>query len=191
MGRQRLNPMPKYLTVVASTPEDAERRCAEMHRLARLTGGRPVRVDRLREAMTIADRVPPTPRDQWRKMRGEYSKEITPRREACAATVLMDVCRARGDILTTGNATRIVEQARQMLDQTRGISPQCRNIIEEARQIVDMLRRSSLPNDTLIEQECDIIKRAAAIIQGAATISDLDREYVNAVRTLRASGRVH
>lgn len=58
MARKRKFPRPRFLTTIADTASEAEVRRKELHKLGTPTGGRAYRVDRLREAMTIADQVP-------------------------------------------------------------------------------------------------------------------------------------
>ena len=191
MGRQRKHPTPSFLTVVADTPDDAEGRSLIVHRLAKPTGGRSVRVDRLREAMMIADRVPATPKDRWRRTRGKPGKKITPMRESNAAAMLMNVCADRGDILTIENATRIIEQARTIIDQARGISEQSRNVIEEAREIVAWVCRTSNLPSRLTKREREIVEQAKGILQQVNALRDLDRDLCRQIETLMTGAPVH
>jgi hypothetical protein len=183
MGRQRINPVPRFLTVVADTAAEAEDRNQELHQLAKPTGGRPVRVDRLREAMAIADQVPPTFRTGQRMKRGITRSAHIPRRERRAVAMLRDVCAARGDHLTEHNATRIIEQARVLIDRKRGISPGHRQAIEEAREVVEHNCFIS-PRDRLT------VIRAYKCLGRAPTISPWDRELLGSARRLLAGTTV-
>jgi hypothetical protein len=49
---------------------------------------------------------------------------------------LRDIWAARDDAVTKENATRVIEQARVIIDRTRGISTGDRKVIEAAREIV-------------------------------------------------------
>jgi len=180
MGRQRKHPTPEFLTVVAGSKEEALRRLQELHRLAQPTGGRPVRIDRLREAMNLADQIPPTPEKQCRKTRGTEKRQPTPRREARAAASLRDICAERGDHLTDDNATRVMEQAREIIDRGRGISDENRRAIEDARSIIKQALRAidTRRSPNLTEREIAIVKRAAEIIQQASEISQRDQEFL-------------
>lgn len=176
MGRERKFRSSRHLTVVAGTEEEAEHRLRELHQMARPTVGRPVRIDRLREAMAIGDDIPPTPEKEWRKVRRQRREEITPRREALAAERLTAICAARGDLLTISNATRIIEQARAIVDRTRGISPEDRKNIEGARRIIDMIHRVGGSLASMLAPELAIVRRASRSIRPALGISERDRE---------------
>jgi hypothetical protein len=183
MGRQRINPVPRFLTVVADTAAEAGDRNQELHQLAKPTGGRPVRVDRLREAMAIADQVPPTFRTGQQRKRGITRTAHTPRRERRAVAMLRDICAERGDDLTEHNATRIMEQARAIIDEKRGLTPGDRQAIEEAREIVEHNCVVS-PRDRLT------VIRAYKCLGRAPAISPWDRELLGSARQLLAGTTV-
>jgi hypothetical protein len=188
MGRQRRHERPRHFLVCAGTPEEAERRLDELLRLAKPALGAPVRIDRLREALAVADIVPPTPKDQRRKRRSKISEGIVPRREEHAATKIVDIFAARGDELTRQNATRIIEQAREIGDKARGISKDARKQIEAARDIIDDLRRTA---GQPIGQERSIIADAMAAMQSAQHLTEWDRALYAAAGKLIGRTVVH
>jgi hypothetical protein len=178
MARQRKHPSPRYFTTVADTAAEAEARNHELQQLAQPTGGRAVRVDRLREAMAIADQVPPIPQKDRRRTRGKSRNVHTPRRDARAAAMLRDCLAVRGDYLTEHNATRIIEQARTIVDRIRGISVGDRQVIEEARKILEQ-------RCVISERDRKIVKQACGKIRQVGTTSPWDRDLVEKAQKIR------
>lgn len=198
MGRQRRHKPPDFFTVVAGSEAEAERCLAELRELGNLgmrsgerRRGNAVRVDRLREAMTIARAIPPTPRDKWRRKRGKPGKAIAARREARAAATLIDICATRGDVLTVNNATRIIEQARRILDRIHGITPEQRQEIEGARNIIDDVWRGQGQEGCLMHSEGAAVAFAVRIIRSAAGTVKHDRDFCERALIVEARGLVH
>ena len=193
MGGKRKKPLPRFLTAVADNAKDAEWRAEKLHQLAQPARGRPTRPDQMQVGMLLADLFPRTPRDRWRKTRRKTGTKAdrVPKREACAVEALIGIYADRGEILTSANATRIIEQARQLIDATRGISRRDRATIEEAREIVASVARSKTTPVWITKQEGMIIRRAVAAIQSAWTHSNWDRQLLGQVRAIRGRVQVH
>jgi hypothetical protein len=195
MARKRKHLPPRYLFVGAHSEEEAWLRLNELRRLVKPAVGRPCRVDRLREAMAIADLVPPTPWDvrqnrlkNQRRGQPKGQNNIVPRREERAVTILRNICNAP---LTMANSTRIIEQAREIIDKTRGISPHQRKIIEQARGIVGHVQSRPEPVVSITQRECQIIRDAVDTIKRAPAISKQDRDLIGRARSIQERVRVH
>ena len=198
MGRQRKHPPPRFLTVVANTEKEAFDALMKLRQLSNLKAatdnrdsaeparkrGRQVRVDRLRQAMSISDDIPPKPAWLWRKSRGAPGQPVTPTREARAAQRLIDICAKRDnhndeEELSIANATRIIEQARELTDRVRMITKEGRAIIEKARGTIGpKCSKGEVPLG-LTQDECRDIRRAAHIVLRAPSVSAWDREFLS------------
>lgn len=193
MGRKRKSNPPRFLMTVAATEGDAERRQELLQKAARSGRGRPPRWDLLRDAMALADLIPPTPRDKWRrhKRKGVAAPEPTARREARAASTLIQIYAERGEILTVANATRAMEQGRKANDTARGISVKDRRTIEAARvQLARINHPKELPV-LLNRRELAILRQAVKAIQNAPTASPWDLEFLDGLRSIEPSVKVH
>jgi hypothetical protein len=191
MGRQRKLPAPRSRMAVAETNVDSERRAVELYRLSQPARGRAVRVDQKRDGMILADLIPPTPQEQWRKTRGMPGRKPTPRREARASAALMGIYAQRGEHLTAANATRILEQARRFIDKTRGIGPKDRKTIEQARGIIGSFSRSKTHVVWITQRDLLTVRQAVARIQNAPTQSKGDQELIAQVRAIQRRVQVH
>jgi hypothetical protein len=196
MGRQRKHPRPRSLLAVAPTQEDAEQRAIELHRLAKPVKpapGRGTRVDHVRDAMILADGVPPTPRCQWRRTRGKANKARgpVPRREACAVEALVSIYAERGENLTIANATRIIEQGRRTIDGLRGIRKEDRQVIEDARELLaPSAQTNSLPVG-FTDRDWATIRRARTIIEMGQPRSQWDEKLRDRILAILRVKRVH
>lgn len=129
MGRQRKIDT-RFYTAVADTPAAAERLSRKIKDLGREPrGGRPVRADRLGLATAIARCIPKGPCGP-RCRHGRGGATVVPTREEVAVGELTRFYELRKnadgaphpDMLTVDNATRIIEQARDLL---RGVGDPC------------------------------------------------------------------
>jgi hypothetical protein len=187
MGQPRKHPPPRFMTVVASAPEEAERRREELLKLAEPRRGRPVRVDRLREAMAAADQYPPTPKRNWRRTRGKSKTDIEPRREALAAGKLEEIVAGLSPTappLKRHNSTRAIEQAREIIDNARGISPKARHAIEEGREAIQDNQSIAALGGAISRRDRTIIARAIKEIERAHSVDPRDEEILSCGRTL-------
>jgi len=142
----------------------------------------------------IADQVPPTSeeqREKLRKVQRRGKNDIKPRREECAATMLRDLYLARGGTLTMFNATRIIEQARGLNDEMRGISSQERQNIEQAKAVVGPIHRSKDRPVSITKRERQIIHQAYAIIRRTPVRSPRDQELIDQIQAIQERVKVH
>ena len=191
MGRPRKHRQPR-LFVVGKTADEAQARLTELHRLAPpRKKGRAVRLDRLREAMAIADTTPPQPPWERRRERGAAAKPIVARREQLAAERLIAIFAARGDSLGISNATRIIEQARRLLDQSRGITPNDRRVIEAAHEMLGAAYARGRKLSPLSARDVAVINSAAAIVARRLPCSAWDRDFLRLGRRARGEGALN
>ena len=178
MGRPRKHSQPR-LFVVGKTADEALARLIELRRLAPPgKKGRAVRLDRLREAMTIADSTSPRPAWEWRRKRGGARHPAVARREQLAVARLMAICAARGDSLTSSNATRIIEQARRLLDRSKAITPKDREKIEAAREILGAAYARGRKPGAVTAVCVARINEAATIVLRRRPCSEWDRNFL-------------
>jgi len=189
MGRPRKHPPLRFPTVVTDVRapiEEARRRSEILAELAEPARGNAIRVDRLREALAIADRTSPRPPHTWRRGKGvKGSSRVVARREEHAATALIAMFADRGDVLTVANATRIIEQARELSDQAKGIMPLERKAIEEAREIVGAAHGAGLSFAMFTDRERAAADKAVQITERIAYPDARDREFLAWVRAIQ------
>jgi hypothetical protein len=134
--KQRKHAPPPFLTVVANTADEAEDRSRNFISWHSQPAAEPSGLTGSDRQWPYVTRCPPSFQIHRRKVRGRSRKPHTPRREKRAVTTLRDIWAARDDAVTKENATRVIEQARVIIDRTRGISTGDRKVIEAAREIV-------------------------------------------------------
>jgi hypothetical protein len=192
MDKPRKHPPPRYMTVVASTPEEAERRREEILKLTEPRRGRPVRADQLREAIAAADQYPPTPKRNWRRVRGKHKDKIEPRREMLAAGKLEEMVAGLSPTapsLTRYNSTRAIEQTREIIDNALGISPKARHAIEEGREAIQDNQNIVALGGAISRRDRAIITRAIKEIERAHAVNPRDEEILSRGRALLAIRR--
>jgi hypothetical protein len=143
--------------------------------------------------MALADIIPPTSRDKWRRIRAKTLRSAAPmpRRETRAATTLIQIYQARGENLTVANATRAMEEGRKAVDAARNIGPKDRKIIEEAKAILAGMHRERHSPIIITRQEQSITRQAVKVIQNAPTASKWDLQLVDGLRSISSRVRVH
>jgi hypothetical protein len=143
--------------------------------------------------MALADALPPISRDNWRRSKRKTiaNPKPTARREARAASTLMQICAERGETLTIANATRAIEQGRRAVDAARGISAKDRKIIEEARAQLARIRRAKGRPVLISRREQAMIRQAVTVVQNAPTASKWDLELLDGLRSIAPSVKVH